>query len=76
MTKQEQLMEYIVRDVIEYLVADDGMNVKDAMSQFYNSEVFEKLHDPETGLYLDSSAYVYELFRGELENGEIVQQEV
>jgi hypothetical protein len=65
-------MEYIVRDVIEYLVADEGREAKDAMSLFYRSEVFEKLHDTETGLYLSSSSYVYELFLDELVNEKIV----
>ena len=69
-------MEYVVRDVIEYLMIDEKINLKDAMTRFYNSEVYGKLHDSETGLYLQSPAYVYDLFRDELGNGKIVQQEV
>jgi len=33
------------------------------MEQFYNSEIFDKLQDSETGLYTESASYVYELFR-------------
>jgi hypothetical protein len=76
MSKPEQLMEYIVRDVIEYYVALEKLDMKTAMVQFYNSEVFGKLHDVETGLYLCSSAYVYDLFLDEIQNGKIVQLEI
>ncbi|GHU61540.1 hypothetical protein AGMMS49983_01430 [Clostridia bacterium] len=76
MSKPEQLMEYIVRDVIEYYVAIEKIDMKTAMVQFYNSEMFGKLHDAETGLYLCSSAYVYDLFRDEIQNGKIVQLEI
>lgn len=36
-----------------------------AMEQFYMSEVFEKLNDIETGLYLEGSAYIYEMLKRE-----------
>jgi hypothetical protein len=76
MSKPEQLMEYIVRDVIEYYVTLEKLDMKTAMVKFYNSEVFGKLHDEETGLYLCSSAYVYDLFLDEIQNGKIVQLEI
>jgi len=69
-------MEYIIRDIIEYHAVDTGADMKEAMSQLYNSEVFGKLNDAETGLYLCGSSYVYDLFHDELKNGKIVQQEI
>ena len=42
----------------------------------YNSEVFEKLQDEETGLYKESSAYVYDLFKDEMNFGHIIQAEI
>ena len=36
------------------------------MCQFYSSQVFEKLNDIDIGLYLESPAYVYELFKSEI----------
>ena len=36
------------------------------MGQFYMSEVFEKLCDIETGLYLDGSTYIYEILKREM----------
>jgi hypothetical protein len=36
-----------------------------AMNVFYNSKTFDKLNDKETGLYLNGSSYVYEIFKEE-----------
>ena len=44
--------------------------------KFYNSEVFEKLIDEETGLYLESPDYVYDLFKDEMNFGHIIQAEI
>jgi len=76
MTKIEQLTEYTVRDVIEVHAIENSLDVKEAMTQFYESEVFEKLSDSETQLYLCGSAYVYDLFCDELEYSQIVQKEI
>jgi hypothetical protein len=76
MSKFELLKEYIIRDIIEYYSSDDGLDIKEAMSRFYSSEVFEKLDDVHTGLYLCGSGYIYEIFRDELEDGRIVQKEI
>ena len=46
------------------------------MNKLYNSKVFEKLLDKETGLYLESSEYVYDLFKDEMNFGRIVQAEI
>jgi hypothetical protein len=71
MSKQEQLIEYIIQDIIDYQVSEDNLTIPEAMTRFYNSEVFEKLQDVETGLYLCSSAYVYDMFISEIENGKL-----
>lgn len=76
MSKQEQLIEYIIRDIVDMLVTDMGIEYDEAMNRFYNSEVFEKLQDVETGLYLESSAYVYDLFKDEMNFGHIMQAEI
>lgn len=51
MGKEEQLMEYIIQDIVDMFSSDQNMEYEEAMNQFYNSEVFEKLQDKETGLY-------------------------
>ena len=49
MSLQQQLMEYIIQDIIEMLTVQQEMEYDEAMNKFYNSEVFEKLQDEETG---------------------------
>ena len=76
MNKQEQLIEYIVQDIVDMLSSDQNIEYDEAMNKFYNSEVFEKLQDKETGLYMESSEYVYDLFKDEINFGRIVQAEI
>ena len=76
MSKQEQLIEYIVQDIVDMLTTDQNIEYDEAMNKFYNSKVFEKLHDMETGLYLESSEYIYDLFKDEMNFGYIIQAEI
>jgi len=76
MSKQKKLIELIVQDIIAYIVEDKQFELDIAMNSFYNSSVFEKLQNEETGLYLESSAYLYDLFKTEMEQGKLVQLEV
>ena len=74
MTKQtKHLIEGITKDIIAYLMEDNQMDISSAISLFYNSETFAKLSDESTGLYIESSAYVYEILKGEMKMGRITQ---
>lgn len=76
MSKQDELIEYIVQDIVDMLATDQNIEYDEAMNKFYNSEVFEKLQDKETGLYLESSEYIYDLFKDEMNFGHIIQAEI
>lgn len=76
MSKQEQLIEFTIQDIIHYLATDLHIEYDAAMNIFYNSETFDKLQDIETGLYLESSAYVYGLLQDERNFGHLVQTEI
>ena len=76
MGKQEQLIEYIIQDIVDMFSSDQNIEYDEAMNKFYNSKVFEKLQDKETGLYLESSEYVYDLFKDEINFGRIIQAEI
>ena len=76
MGKQEQLIEYIVQDIVDMFSSDQDIEYDEAMNKFYNSKVFGKLQDKETGLYMESSEYVYDLFKDEINFGRIVQAEI
>lgn len=70
------LMEYNTQDIIEFIMSDLNIDYDEAMKLFYSSETFEKLYQIETGLYLESAAYVYGIFQDEKKFGKIVQAEI
>ena len=76
MSIREKLMEMTTQKLIVFLMRDRGMESDEAINLFYNSTVFEKLHDEKTGLYLESALYVYDLLKNEIRNGRIVQEEI
>ncbi len=69
--RMQYLIEGITKDIITYLMEDNDIDMPAAISLFYNSETFEKLSDEATGLYIESSAYVYEILKAELRMGRI-----
>ena len=73
--KQEFLIEGIISDIAKWLMEERSMTLQTALGVIYNSQFFEKLQNPDTGLYAESSAYNYDLIVSELENGKIVQTE-
>ena len=76
MSKPKMLAEVITGDIISYVMEDQKLSLIEAMRRFYASETFAKLVDLETGLYLESSPYVYDIFKAEQENGKLTQLEV
>ncbi len=69
--KQQEMIEYTSQDIVAFLVEDYHMNMEDALDFFYTSETFDMLSDAETGLYLQGSAYVYELLKREKRSKQI-----
>lgn len=67
----QYLVEGITKDIIAYLMEDSGYDLSTALKEFYNSETFAKLSDETTGLYIESSSYVYEMLKREFEFGKI-----
>ena len=61
-----------IKDMAMWLMEDFKYSLEEALDCVYNSELFEKLQDLETGLYYESSGYNYELLKDELKYGKIV----
>ncbi len=70
------LIEGVTQDIIGYLVEDRAIEIEEAMSIFYKSVLCEKLLNKDTGLYRESSAYLYELLKDELTDGAFIQKEI
>lgn len=63
----QNMKEDIVKDMISRLIDERGLSLQDAFDAVYTSRLFEKLSDPKTGLYFQSSGYVYSFLIDELE---------
>ena len=70
------LVEGITQDIISFLVEDKNIPIKEAMETLYQSILFDKLSDQETGLYRESAGYVYALLKDELKNKIFIQAEI
>ena len=61
-----------IKDMVMWLMEDFKYSLEEALDCVYNSELFERLQNLETGLYYESSGYNYELLKDELKYGKIV----
>ncbi len=68
-TEYQNMKENIVKDLISSLIDERGYNMQKAFDAVYNSRVFEKLSNPKTGLFFQSSGYVYSYLSEELFEG-------
>lgn len=62
----QNMKEEIVKDMIARLMEETGASMQEAFGKVYNSRLFEKLSDPNTGLFFQSSGYVYSFLKEEL----------
>ena len=69
--RMQYLVEGITKDIVYFLMEEEGYELTEALGVFYNSETFAKLTDEETGLYIESSSFVYEILKSELKYGKI-----
>lgn len=62
----QNMKEEIVKDLIARLMEERGLSMQEAFDLVYNSRLFEKLNDPKTGLFFQSSGYVYSYLQEEI----------
>ncbi|MGN1157039.1 MAG: hypothetical protein ACI4TK_12755 [Agathobacter sp.] len=66
------MIEELVKDLVLKLIEEQKMSMKDALYTIYCSDTYEKILDRETGLFAQSTAYVYSILLRELKKGKIV----
>ena len=71
MTDFEYLKEALVTEIVMMLIEKEGMDMKSALALFYNSETYGKLSNPSSGLYFQSSGYVYSFLQTEIITGKM-----
>lgn len=67
----QYLIEEMTREIILYLMDDFHCDMNRALEMYYNSDTFERVQQLSTGLYYQSSGYVYSFLRHELLAGKI-----
>lgn len=65
------LIEEMTREIIFSLMEDWHCDMETALGMYYNSDTFERVSNPATGLYYQSSGYVYDFLKNELLTGKI-----
>lgn len=60
------MKEALAADLAELLAKEFDMTVTDALDTLYGSETYTKLCNPDTGLYFQSTLYVYSFLKNEL----------
>ena len=63
----QNMKEEIVKDMISRLMEERDLSLQQAFDAVYTSRLFEKLSDPKTGLFFQSSGYVYSYLIEELD---------
>lgn len=67
----EFMMDYVTKNMLDILVNERGMSVEEAFDILFNSELFEKLSDPASGLYFQNPRYVLSYLDKELKTGKL-----
>ena len=62
----EYLVEGIIKDMTIMLIEEYNIDMLKALDMIYTSTTFKNLKDPSTGLYFQSSGYVFEILKEEL----------
>ena len=71
MSKETFMIEEMVRELALRLMDECGFTMKKALDTVYNSETYAKVLDLRTGLFSQSTAYVYSILETEILTGKM-----
>ena len=63
MTDFDYMVECNARDIALMLMEEKNISIEEALRLLYSSKTFENLKNKNSGLYFQSSGYVYEYLR-------------
>ena len=72
MTKEQFMIEEISKEIVLLLMEEHQMDMREALKALYTSDTYSRLINLDTGLYAQSTAYVYEYLEKELVMGKMV----
>ena len=64
-------IECLAAELVQMLIEEYGWDVRRSLDELYSSVTFEKLNDPECGLYYQGAVYVFQFLKSEIETGKI-----
>lgn len=64
-------IEALTAELVEMLMEEYGWEMKRSFDELYQSQTFQKLNDPECGLYYQGAVYVFHFLKNEIETGKI-----
>lgn len=67
----EFVIENLVKELALRLMEEHGMTMKQALDAIYNSETYAKVLNLNTGLFSQSTAYVYSILETEILTGKM-----
>ena len=65
------VIEELVKELALRLMEERGLTMKQVLDTIYNSETYSKLLDVRTGLFSQSTAYVYSILETEILTGKL-----
>lgn len=65
------LIDTLTKNLVIRVIKDFGLSVKEGLDAVYNSQLYDKILDLDTGLYYQSTGYNYQLLRKELVEGKL-----
>ncbi len=71
MTKEAFMIEEISKEIVLLLMQSHGMIMAEALRTLYTSDTYSRLINEATGLYTQSTAYVYGYLSNELATGKM-----
>lgn len=71
MTKETFMIEEISKEIVLLLMEEYRMDMSEALRALYTSDTYSRLINLGTGLYTQSTAYVYEYLEKELTTGKM-----
>ena len=67
----EYMKEALATELVELLIIEYKIPISEALDILYFSDTYKKLCDKETGLYFQSSLYIYSYLKNEITSGVI-----
>ncbi|MDE7457118.1 MAG: hypothetical protein K2M96_10520 [Prevotella sp.] len=63
------MIEELVKELALRLIKECNLSMKEALNRVYNSETYSKILNLQTGLFSQSTAYIYSILETELLTG-------